>query len=701
MITLTPQQAEIIYKPLPTKIFLEGPVGTGKTTIGVERLLHYLTQGVHGNNIIVITPQRTLATAYADRLKSLVTPIGGQVAFTTLGGLAQRMVNLFWPLIAKQAGFGRPEDPPTFLTLETAQYYMAYIVRPLLKEGFFDAVLIDRNRLYSQIIDNLNKSAVIGFPHTEIGERLKNAWAGEPVQLRIYDDTQDCANRFRQFCLANNLLDFSLQVQVFTQHLWPHQFCYDYLTRNFSHLIIDNVEEDTPVAHDIYREWISKSNSALIIYDQNGGHRYFLGADPVSAYQIKDSCTEHYVLSETLVASLEIIQLDTLVSAYFHQERPAKISIDPRPAFVHASHRFYPQMLDWVAGEVASLVQDSKIPPGDIAVLAPFLSDSLRFALAYRLEQLGVLTRSHRPSRSLRDEHTTQCLLTLTAIAHPSWGIHRNKFDVAYALVQAIDGLDLIRAQLLTEIVYRTKDGQPYLSSFDIIAPEIQERITYLIGSRYETLLHWLTSYKEHPPLELDHFISLLFGEVLSQLGFGFHAHYDTASITANIIESIHKFRRVTGDHLAQAGIPLGQEYWWMVQDGVISAQYLQPWQINPEDAVLLAPAHTFLLMNRPVAVQIWLDIGNRSWSERLNQPLTHPYVLSRQWDENRIWTDTEEVEVDQNILFRLITGLLHRCQQKVYLAFSEFNEQGYEQRSPMLRTFQHILQTLAKEELS
>ena len=44
-------------------------------------------------------------------------------------------------------------------------------------------------------------------------------------------------------------------------------------------------------------------------------------------------------------------------------------------------------------------------------------------------------------------------MLRAPALAHPHWNIHPPKFDVAYALMQSIEGLDLVRAQLLTEIV--------------------------------------------------------------------------------------------------------------------------------------------------------------------------------------------------------------------------------------------------------
>ena len=92
---------------------------------------------------------------------------------------------------------------------------MAHIVRPLLDEGYFESVTMDRNRLYSQIFDNLNKATIIGFPHTEIAARLDSSYFGDPVQRRVYQDAQDAANRFREYCLQNNLLDFSLQMEIF------------------------------------------------------------------------------------------------------------------------------------------------------------------------------------------------------------------------------------------------------------------------------------------------------------------------------------------------------------------------------------------------------------------------------------------------------------------------------------------------------
>ena len=585
---------------------------------------------------------------------------------------------------------------------------MAHLIAPLLEQGFFSSVNLDRNRLYSQIIDNLNKAAVVGFPLEEIGSRLVNGWQGDPAQLRVYDDVQTCASLYRKYCLENNLLDFSLQVEVFHRHVWNHPVCREYILSLYSYLIADNLEEDNPLSHDILAEWLPEFTSALLIYDLEGGNRIFLGADPQSAYQLKQLCSQTASFDQNLVTSPDLRTFGgALTRAIYEPGRLDLFSPSPDPAgavflpeelasirtaLVPGQSRFFPQMLDWVAERIEFEIQEEQVPPGEIAVLSPFLSDSLRHALSERLRERGIPSRSHRPSRSLRDEPAAGCLLTLAALAHPDWGFLPTRFDVAYALMLSIQDLDLVRAQLLAEITYRTPRGVPQLGSFDGIRPEMQARITYSLGERFQALSDWLAHYRAGLSDELDIFFSRLFGEILSQPGFGFHASYDAARVAANLIESVQKFRWVAADILAAEEIPLGKEYLGMVKAGVIAAQYLYNWQTSQEDAVLLAPAYTFLLSNRPVQVQFWLDVGSRGWGERLYQPLTNPYVLTREWPAGHTWSDQDEVETNRRILEHLAVGLLRRCRGKVYLGLSELNEAGYEQRGPLLQAIQRVL---------
>ncbi|HZY43791.1 MAG TPA: hypothetical protein VFF70_03500 [Anaerolineae bacterium] len=272
------------------KIFLSGSAGTGKTTIAVDRLRSLIDSGISGNSILVLAPQRSLLKPYQQLLRRADLPAGEQIEALTIGGLARRSIDLMWPLVAPTGKFTRPDQPPTFLTVETAQYYMQKVVEPLRAEKlFFDGVRVPGQRLYSQLLDNLNKAALVGFPYTEIGKRLISAWEGPAAQTMTFAQVQDCIQRFRDYCLANNLLDFSLQIELFAGLSKTAGFR-DRLFKKYRHLIADNTEEDTPITHDLLRDWIPAADSALIIFDNEAGYRSFLGADPRSAYKLRSVC---------------------------------------------------------------------------------------------------------------------------------------------------------------------------------------------------------------------------------------------------------------------------------------------------------------------------------------------------------------------------------------------------------------------------
>lgn len=702
----TSEQKLLLNRPLKTKIFLNGLAGTGKTTAGVLWLNRLVSEGVPPNEILVFVPQRSLSQPYLASMRENLSTASSLITTMTLGGLARRTVDLFWPLISNQAGFKNPNQPPHFLTLETAQYFMAHLVRPLIEnEGYFESLNINRNRIYSQILDNLNKSAIVGFPYQEISTRLKLAWVGGIEQLNIYDDVQSCVNQFRHFCLEHNLLDFSLQVELFTQHLWTLPLCRNYLVKNYRHLIIDNIEEDPPVSHDILREWLPDFDSALIIYDEEAGFRTFLGADVRSAASLYSSCDTHLKFIMNLVNQPGVEQLKNGVQAV-----TARLSsrpwVEPTSSLAIAKDalgipdrklKYFPSMVHWAAQEVAELINNG-VPPGEIVLLAPFMTDVLRFSLSEQLDALKIPYQSHRPSRALREESATKTLLTLAAIAFTAWSMPPQPINLTHALIQTITDLDLVRAQLLSDYVYNQRSSGFPLYPFESVPMEARERITYRAGERYDHLRNWLYNESQAQLRGLDFFLSRLFGEVLSQPGFGFHKDLDNANTIAKLLESIQKFRWAVSQHLPETGFEIGKEYLQMVQDGVIAAQYVSSWEEHSPDAVLLAPAHTFLISNQPVDYQFWLDVNSTSWYQRLDQPLTHPYVLSRHWTESRPWNAEDELSAAYDTLHRLTLGLLNRCRKKVYIGTSSLDIRGYENRGLLVRVINDVWRQVLKE---
>ena len=688
------KQLQIIESPLDSRIFLSGPAGTGKSTAGIERLKYLLHSGLPGHEILLLFPQRNLSSDYLKTLDSLDFSGSSKPVFATYGGLAKRGIDLFWPLLESNFPNFTGGSPPVFLTLESSLYFLSKLVEPLiLEEGYFASVTIQRNRLYSQILDNLNKAAVHGFSHTEIAERLLSSWIGDATQALVYENAQHAANLFRDYCYSNNLLDFSLQVEIFSKALKSVPLTFNHYQSQYKYLIYDNSEEDIPVCHDFVKSLMPEINSALIIFDEDAGYRSFLGASPSNAKNLSGECENQvrFINNFTISGPLSNFSSHLLAAlnestspGFFHNDSASQ----PITVNYRASH---PQMVTSVVENISSLVK-SGTSPGEIAILAPFLSDALRFMFIAELDRFGISSSAHRPSRALRDEPVTHCLLTLAAFAHPQWNIHPSVHDLTFALLQSIGDLDLTRAYILARQSIKHQNNLLKLSDFESLPSLFQDRITFYFGKRYQELIGWLVEYANKPPLPLDYFIIHLFGEVLSQSGFGFHDDISKATITNQIIQSIQKFRLSAGTVQHFTSEQLGAEYYKMVKNGVLANQYLQSWTESPDDSVYLAPAYTFLLNNRPVDYQFWLDVGSRGWYERIFQPLTNPHVLHRDWHIGSPWRDIEEQKLNLESLATLSTGLMRRCRKGITFCLTETDEHGYEQKGLLIQALNDVL---------
>lgn len=670
------------------KLFVEGIAATGKTTAAVLRVGRLLDRRVSARDITVIVPQPLLAWPYRGFETEQRTIPGAELNVTTFGSIARRAVGLFWPIVAETVGHQTVRNTPVFLNAEAAQLHLGRVIDPVIEQRrLFETVRLPRRRIYTQILDNINKSALVGFPLEEIGTRLSTAWSGTDEQTRMYDDVQTCASLFRSYCLEHGILEYSLTIDVFRQFIWPLDACRTWLTQSTRHLIYDNVEEDTPAAHDLVIELMDYSESALVLFDSDASYRRFLGADEVSARRLASSCTDTLVIEEQVGAGKAKAALIADFGLTFGRVAPElDASEDTLRDVEIRGFKYFPDMVEAVCDEVDRLLQDEGIDAGEIAVVTPYLSDALRFAFINRFERRNIPVRSLRPSRPLGGEPTARALLILAQLAHPGWNARISAQDLAQALSLSIDGLDPVRAYLLAS-TYRPASG---LQTYGALSSGLQARITSAAGERYDRLREWLLDAGAKVNQSLDHFFARLYSEILALPGYRFNAALDAANTAAALVRSAREHRRLSEE--------LGEDmdagfYVQRVLDGVIGEQALSR-PDNPADAagVQVAPAYTFLMGNRAVTHQFWLDIGSSGWSERLHQPLGQPYVLNRNWEEGRRWTAEHDALANADFAYRLVAGLLRRCTGRLWLTHVDYNEQGFTQQGALLLALQRIL---------
>ncbi|MGB4594705.1 MAG: DEAD/DEAH box helicase [Anaerolineaceae bacterium] len=682
-------QQTIIDAPNQSKVFVSGPTGSGKTTAAIQRLLQLRSSiQTFPGSLLILTPQRTMAHVYGEVTRLDNQNETARIELLTMSSLVRRLVRLFWPLIADKTAFKQPFAAPAFLTAESAQYYMGKLVGPMMDRGGFGSIRLTPNRLYSQLIDNLNKSAIISFPYTEIGERLTSAWSGAESQLRVYTDAQTAINTFRDYCFEHNLLDFSLQVELFRKFLWPNPILRRYIRSSYPYLIYDNPEEDPPYVHDTIKELLPDLQGALILNDTNGGFQQFLGADPISATSLAKVC-------ESVIETQDVINPSTsrqLILRGLARDGSAAVrgelrSDDLAATFVLPTdqYRFLPQLLDGVCEWVNDRIQTG-VPPSEIAILSPYLSSALKLALGRRLENYSIPSTILASSTPLIHEPYTKALIDLLSLTQKPDELDVNRYDQSLAWMQMVKGLDLIRAKLIWDKV--SLQAADYLKL--IIDDELRTRIPDHLLEKSITLLDWLTGADVSTSFAIT--LTRLFDEVLSKPGYSSETDQTNARLVSQLIESYNKFIAALPPVKPEETHKYNTEFINALRSGIISAQYVEDIrQSADEDRVLIAPAMTFLTRNRVVDYQVWLSIGSDGWYRRLEQPLTNPHVLSRNWPKGKKWDAYEELKASEVLIGKVTSGLIARCRKQIFLGYSQYGETGTEEQGLLLRRLQYL----------
>ena len=704
-VRLTALQQQVVSYPREggNRLFISGLPGTGKSTALMARLGALLREGRRPYEILVLVPQRAHIERYERMLAELDAPTRGGVDMLTFYSFSQRAVGLFWPLLAGPAGFAHPDREPIFLTFETAQYVMWRIVEPLMaQEGYFSDLAIRRERLLAQLVDNLNRAALAGFDHTDIYRRLRGAWTGSPDHANGYWQAQDCAIRFREYCLEHNLLDFSLVTEVFHRHLMSHETYRRYFRARYRHLLVDNLEENVPVAHELIAWAMEGCHSSVLARDEGGGYRVFLGVDAQGADELGEMCDDRLDYDELLEPSADALAFADELRRSLHLGGPPAATGGRayRAVAEQGAERYWIGMANWVAEQAADLVHQGT-PAARIAIIAPYVSEVMRFVIEEALRRQDIPLRLLRPSMPLREDPVIRGLLTLVLLGHPEWevSIQGEEYllpveDVAHALHLAIADLDPIRARHLAgAAVTPGRRALNDLSGSAVSGPSprelgrLWESVGYQVRQRYETLRVWLETYQHGEPEPVDLFLSRLFADLLSRPGFGFYNDVEKARPYGRLVESAYKFRRAIERDGGLSVTDVACDYVQFILGGIASAQYLLDWP-DPErdEGILLAPVHAYLTRDVRSDHQFWIDVGSDGWWNRPNQPLTHPYVLSRRWPVGQPWRDIEEEQVRRESLGRVIQGLAARCRGNIYLAYSELGIDGNEQGGRLQR---------------
>ncbi len=672
--------------------FLYGPAGTGKTAALQGRLLRLLRAGEPAYTVLVLVAEPEHRDAYLDAVRASGLGPYAELNVTNYTQLARSMVSLFWPLVARQAGFARPWQPPTFLSYDLAQVLMWRVVNPLLAQGAFANLRLRPQQIVSQLLDTLNRAALNALSLEEAVARQSRTWAGDPERRFHLDDAATAARAFRRQCLANSLLDLSLTVEVFDTQLVRHPEFHRYFRERYRHLIVDNLEEQTPAGQNFVAGLMGETQTTAVAADAGGGYKRFLAADPHGAEAMRLSFDRVFDFTESFVAPPEVSRLANQVENFLLNTHLPTEGAEARLLGV-VGGRYRREMVNNLAPVLHALVYNDGVAARDIAIVVPYMDGALRYMLTQALAEAGLPYRLLRRRTSPREEPRVRAWLTWLALAHPDWGVRPAPYDVAEALTLSLQTLDPARAQLLTDALYRP-DG-PELVPAENLPAKTAERVGPEALELVEELRLWLAG--RDPGESIDAFLHALFNELLSQPRFRPEPDLAGAAVAEWLAQAAARLRRAAPAMGLTSEAEVGAAFIDAVNQGLVTANP-PDWGEPPDpNGIVLSTLYAYLLAGEPARVQVWLETAAQGWWDIPRQPLSNAFVLVQSRAPEEPWTIDEDFAVRNELLARIVRGLSARCRDGVILASSDLDRRGQRQDGPLWRALGPVIRARAQ----
>ncbi|MEM7797659.1 MAG: hypothetical protein AAF633_00595 [Chloroflexota bacterium] len=701
---LSPTQKKLVAQD--RKMFIEGAAGTGKTTLLYERLRHLLNEPAYlnpdrppsrfgsANGVLVLLPERSKYAGFQpllDQLEPSSPRLEAQLS--TIYQLARDGVEKYWSMIAPQAGFEDPQSGPTWLTYDMAQTVMWEVVTPMLRDGYFADLRLRPQQIISQLLDNLNRAASNRITVEVAIDKQLAAWAGDQEHRKQLYDAKRAAELFIQRCFNNNLLDTSLIMSVFDRFILQNKgLLQNYLGR-FAHLLVDNIEEQTLLGQAVIERLIMQVESAHVIYDEGGGYKRLLAASPDQVELIKNRLDESVVMDETFGLDQEIFLVANKVRRRLGLDPEAS---GPMPEIGHlildtVHSRYRREMLELLGPSLANLIEREEIDPSQVAIIIPYLDGALQFKLLQSLEVAGLPYALSRRRGTPKDVPYVRAWVTWLRLAFYDWPSAPTPYDVAEAFSITIQALDPVRASLVAEQIYSPLTGR--LLSPDSMSSDMQERIGSELIEQVERLVTWLNSYQDEEsgyPLEIDFFFYHLFDQLLASPGyFVGESQLEAAAVCSWLIDLATRFKALGASDGSERGASLmsmGERFIAGIYNGLVSSDPPDVKSIEEEGGIFIGSIQAFLLSEKQVDVQVWLEASGNGWWDLPRQPLSNPFVLDKEWSADSIWTLADDARIRNQLLSDIVYGLCGRCRTGIVLAMSQLDRRGGRQDGPLWR---------------
>lgn len=614
-------------------------------------------------------------------------------------GFFQDEVILFWPLLINSLNL--KAQFPVRLRPETEQELATKLWRSQLDEEILRIAGVNESRLVRRILDLLQLAAYSGVHCEDIAQILTRG-LGENTTTLEPEFLASLLLDWRNWCLERGLLTYGIITELYSQYLLSDRNYQQHLVKRYQAVLADDVDDYPSVARLLFDLLLDQGAVGAFSYNPDGAVRLGLGADPNYLEGLAERCRVE-ILTGPPPESLgeQAKQMVELVT-----EPMVLFSL---PEIVHSIQTTSrAQLLRQTAEVIANAIQSQQVEAEEVAIIAPGLDAIARYTLVEILIKQNIQVQSLNDQRPLISSPVIRALLTMLALVYPGLGRLVDRDAVAEMLVvlsrkqQAPESsslltpnfslttdIDPVRAGLIADYCFVPHPDHPNL--LPVSAFERWDRIGYAATTAYNEILQWLEQQRSQQELRLiPSPISLLDRAIQRFLWNGSNLPYEQLAALRELLETAQHYWEI--DTRLRQIAPAETmphttliEFIQLLRRGTITAN---PYPVRPiggaRKAVTLATIFQYRSSRRSHRWHFWLDAGSPLWAKGGAATLFGaPFFLRDRLGEP--WTAEDEKLAEEQRLRRILTDLLSRVSERVYLCHSDLAVNGQEQLGPLL----------------
>ncbi|MEH2194212.1 MAG: recombinase family protein [Nostoc sp.] len=612
-------------------------------------------------------------------------------------GFFQDEVILFWPLLIESLNL--KAQFPVRLRPETEQELATKLWRSQLDEEILRIAGVNESRLVRRILDLLQLAAYSGVHCENIAQILAKG-LGENTTTLEPEFLASLLIDWRNWCLERGLLTYGIITELYSQYLLSDRNYQQHLTKRYQAVLADDVDDYPSVARLLFELLLDRGAIGAFSYNPDGAVRLGLGADPNYLEGLAKRCRVE-ILTGPPPESLgeQAKQMVELVT-----EPMVLVSL---PEIVHSIQTTSrAQLLRQTAEVIANAIQSQQVQAEEVAIIAPGLDAIARYTLVEILVKQNIPVESLNDQRALISSPVIRALLTMLALVYPGLGRLVDRDAVAEMLVvlsrkqqlpenstdamnRVSTNIDPVRAGLIADYCFVPHPDRPNL--LPVSTFERWDRIGYAATTAYNEILQWLEQQRSQQELRLiPSPISLLDRAIQRFLWNGSNLPYEQLAALRELLETAQHYWEIDTRLRQIAPVETTPnatiiEFIQLLRRGTITAN---PYPVRPiggaRKAVTLATIFQYRSSRRSHRWHFWLDAGSPLWAKGGAATLFGaPFFLRDRLGEP--WTAEDEKLAEEQRLQRILTDLLSRVSERVYLCHSDLAVNGQEQLGPLL----------------